>query len=442
MNIRNRLITYFTAIAGLLVISTFLIVYILIAQAREQSFNERLKERIDLSEKFLVEFNDLSKDIKTKIKKEFNQKLYDENEVAIPIFYSQNLTSLNIDNEALVAKIVSQDEFFFKLGGIQGVSKKYKVKNTDYIVIVTAFDKYGFSYLKQIRTILIIVCIISIFLMLIVSTALANRMLKPLSKKIEKAKVITANNLNERLIVYNKNDEIGRLALAFNNMLDRLEESFTLQKNFVRYASHEIKNPLTAILGEIEVSLSKERTVNEYIHSLQSIYIQTENLNVLVNKFLSLPNKDKLNNEEFRVDELLINEVIKIKQLNNQIEIVFDISEDIQDSQLNYKGDQKLLGIAINNLLENSVKYESDTVKISLKLVKEDLILMIEDDGIGIKPDDKTKIFEPLFRGTNTHEIGGTGMGLYLVNQILKLHEIDISVESKIDDGTSIKLTF
>ena len=124
----------------------------------------------------------------------------------------------------------------------------------------------------------------------IVSYFLARSILLPIKRKISSAMKISSSNLHQRIEVVNTNDEIGQLAIAFNRMLDRLEESFELQSSFISNASHEIKNPLTMISGTAEIALLKDRTNEEYKKTLESIIQDSDYLNSLVNELFYLLN--------------------------------------------------------------------------------------------------------------------------------------------------------
>src|SRR5690606_15674699 len=134
--------------------------------------------------------------------------------------------------------------------------------------------------------------------------------LRPISEKIRKANSISVSNLHERLRVFNPDDEIGQLAIAFNRLLDRLDDAFSSQKLFVANASHEIRNPLTSIMGEADLALDKERSPKEYQEALRTIQTEADRLNMLVNNLLQLSavsyNPAELKREVMTVASLLI----------------------------------------------------------------------------------------------------------------------------------------
>jgi signal transduction histidine kinase len=233
-----------------------------------------------------------------------------------------------------------------------------------------------------------------------------------------------------------------------NQMLDRLEHSFDMQENFISNASHELKNPLTAIMGEAEISLSKTRSIDQYIISLQKINDEAERLDIITRNLLNLAQADfeitEQNREEIRIDELLyeIDEYFgKSKYLNR---IVFHIA-DLQETSKSFTvhGILYLLQIALTNVLENALKFSMDQpVDISLKEENRTIILTVSDKGIGIPENERKNLFQPFFRATNAYTYKGSGIGLALAYKIIRLHGGTIDIHSAPELGTSVEIQF
>lgn len=158
----------------------------------------------------------------------------------------------------------------------------------------------------------------------------AKEIMMPISNITQRVNDISATNLHLRLDIKNKKDELGQLASTFNTMLDRLETSFEIQSNFISNASHELKNPLTAILGEIEISQNKERTADEYKTSLNKIEVEAARLDVLISSLLKLAQTEFDNKgliiEPIRIDELLLSVKQNFNNIHPENNIVFDFS--------------------------------------------------------------------------------------------------------------------
>ena len=289
---------------------------------------------------------------------------------------------------------------------------------------------------------------ISILLLYLVSRFSARYILQPLSRKIQKARRISATNLHLRLNVYNEKDEMGQLAITFNDMLDRLEASFEMQKNFISNASHEIRNPLTAIIGETEVCLEKRRSPEAYIESLHSISREADRLDALVSNLLSLAktgfDETELGREEIRLDEVLLEarNNVKITYPENQLRIDFSALPE-NPRWISFEGNPNLLRIALTNLMENACKFSGNQeVLVKLSAQENHPQLSIEDKGVGIPELEMEKVFQPFYRARNARSFKGFGIGLSLTDKIIKLHKGEMKIYSEEGKGTRIEISF
>ena len=255
---------------------------------------------------------------------------------------------------------------------------------------------------------------------------------------------ISITSLNLRVFEGNGHDEIGRLANTFNKMLERLETSFAMQKNFIANASHELRTPLTSINGQLEVLMMKERSAPEYKSALNSVLDDIRSLIDLSNRLLLIARtsaEGPLNfNKKIRIDEILWQVQEEILRFSNGYHINISIDNSLTDSeQMIVVGDESLLKVAVSNLIDNACKYSSDhTVEIKFRHIDNSIEILFEDKGAGISEEDSQKIFEPFYRGANTISISGTGIGLTLVDQIIKNHNGVVKVSSELGKGTIV----
>jgi signal transduction histidine kinase len=265
--------------------------------------------------------------------------------------------------------------------------------------------------------------------------------LLPINKIIQQIKKIKVNDLSIRIDEGNKKDEIALLAMNFNKMLDKLQNSFDSQKLFLAGASHELKTPLTSIMGEIEVTLMKNRTDEEYRYVLNSILDEIKLLNSLTNSLLELAQTSadfaNLAHSNIRIDELLISvqrELLE-KFIKKEIKVNFIKLPD-DEKHIMVSGNENLLKIAIKNIVDNACKYSENNVEVNFDFDEKFIYLIIKDSGIGISEDEKQKIFTPFFRAQNTKSVKGRGIGLSIVKKIIELHDGDIIVNSKLNQGS------
>lgn len=265
-----------------------------------------------------------------------------------------------------------------------------------------------------------------------------------MSDVVRQVDKITISSLNMRVNEGNGTDEIAQLAITFNQMLERLESAFKMQRSFVSNASHELRTPLTSITGQIEVSLMESKTQEEYEAILKSVLEDIKNLNALSNGLLDLAKASSdisaIALHPLRIDEILWQTRDELIERKKDYNISINFSEPIEDeNKIIVLGNDHLLKTAIVNLMDNACKFSSDkSVEIFLSVRDKYIIAEFIDKGIGIDPSDLDRIFQPFFRAGNTKNISGNGLGLALTERIIRIHKGEILIESQLNKGTIV----
>jgi signal transduction histidine kinase len=349
----------------------------------------------------------------------------------------------------LITRVInSKKNIDFYVEKYQAVGFIFHHNNSQYIVTAAAFDGYGYNKLHRLFVNLLILTLLSIITSFIVGYYLAKRALKPVSEISNKMKEITANNLDLRLLSYNEKDEFGELATSFNKALDIIESSFESQKMFVSNVSHELRTPLATLIGEIDYALLKKRTIEEYIHTLQTSKQDTVRLIKLVNGLLDLAkasyDESKISMGEVRIDEILLDAREEVLRLNPDYKIDLQFTHPTEnDSELIVSGNEYLLKTAFSNLMENNCKFSANrTSTVKIYSVENSLHISFSDTGIGIPSEDLENIFKPFYRGRNKEFIDGNGIGLALVDKVIKIHKGKIGIDSVIGVGTVFNIEF
>lgn len=451
MKVRKRITIAFTGLYSLLIIPLSVIIFISVYTTRKNTFFNQLSERVEITERFFLESARLSDELKDQMRRNFLKTLPNE------IEYAEKVDSFRENIPDSVLKFLSPtivpeklgvgEELSWTKGQKQGVARKYRVDSEDYIVLVIAEDVTGHQFVNNLGIILFIASLLTISLAFLMSNIISKSILKPIANKINRANRISADNLDVRLTVYNENDELGMLAISFNNLLDRIEKAFELEKNFVRFASHEIKNPLAVIIGESELALSSNRSSTEYIEALEKVNKRANSLNHFIDQFLQLSKlESKLSTyERFRIDEVML-DVISVSDPYTDIHYDIDlkVAPSLIEEDLVVSGKESLIKTALINLLSNAKKFSEADGAIMVDIYKKDqrLFLTISDEGVGIREEDLEFIFQPLFRASNTAEVEGTGLGLAVTKKILDIHNIQVRVDSELGKGTTFELQF
>ena len=431
--------------------STF--IYISFSTFRKEEFKNRLEEKALSTAKLLVEVKEIDGQILKLISQNRIDRLYKEKTLVFDGQYKLIYNSL--DNSKIswtkndLVKLNSEKSYFIDKNGKETLGIFFPFKQGDYYVLISAEDIYGYSKMEYLLYSLIVTYIIGVLLVWIFTYFFIKKQLNPLDVFQQKITSISANALNVHLEENNSNDEINLLTQAFNQMLTRLENAFTTQKEFTSNASHELYTPLTRISLQLENLLHSEKHSENTVNYLKSINNDVHQIADLINSLLLLA---KVNIEEIgkkfqkiRIDEIIFDSNEQVKKINQNFNLDFDIqiSDDI-DNPMEILGVKSLLKIAFTNLLKNACLYSSNykaSVIIS-QTSKHQLIVFIKNEGKVLTLDEQSKIFEPFTRGENSIQIQGSGLGLPIVKRILDYHNANIIYRSIDENINLFEVTF
>ena len=291
---------------------------------------------------------------------------------------------------------------------------------------------------------------------------LTKKTLTPLQKLTSEVSQIQAQNLSTQLAVPNSKDEIAQLTSSFNEMLTRLDNAFSTQKQFSANAAHELRTPLAVLQTNLEVFEKKqEPEMVEYRQLFTMIKEQTARLSQLVGTLLdmtnlkSVPRTDQVTLEEL-VDEVFCDLDPVAEKAGISIHFDDSSSQDLytdvhtpdasalNNNILNITGSYVLLYRAVYNLVENAIKYNrpNGSVTVSVKEKNGQAMILVKDTGIGISPENQKKIFDPFFRvdKSRSRAMGGAGLGLALVDSIAREHGGSVKVLESNEKGSIIAL--
>ena len=289
---------------------------------------------------------------------------------------------------------------------------------------------------------------------------LTKKALTPLQKLTSEVSQIQAQNLSTQLAVPNSKDEIAQLTSSFNEMLARLDNAFSTQKQFSANAAHELRTPLAVLQTNLEVFEKKqEPEMVEYQQLFTMIKEQTARLSQLVGTLLdmtnlkSVPRTDHVSLEEL-VDEVFCDLDPVAEKAGISIHFDDSSSQDwhtdvhtpdasaLNNNIRNITGSYVLLYRAVYNLVENAIKYNrpNGSVTVSVKEKNGQAMILVKDTGIGISPENQKKIFDPFFRvdKSRSRAMGGAGLGLALVDSIAKEHGGSVKVLESNEKGSII----
>lgn len=302
-------------------------------------------------------------------------------------------------------------------------------------IIITAVDVFGYSKSNNLRILLIASAISGIMISGFLAFVYVTQSLKPLEDLRKQIENITEANLKERVVVKGQN-ELTQIGKQFNEMLDRLENAFEHRKNFVQHASHELRTPLAIMLSQTESALNKPMNEKSYRLVLESLQEDQQDLIELINSLLTLSRYEQLHEIKelapVRIDDVLFQCIDFLNQVWKDAIITVDFEEMPENEKLLIvQGNETLIKSAFQNLIKNAIQYsENQKVKILIAPKDDCIQLIIENKGKTISNEEQQKLFIPFFRGENSAHKKGYGLGLSIVETIIKLHRGTITYTS------------
>ncbi|MCL4540118.1 MAG: ATP-binding protein [Bacteroidetes bacterium] len=384
------------------------------------------------------------------------------------VIKSTSLRSLNLPvTPEVLALALSRHQVFQTL---EKVTSSHLIKSGHLrVVTYPVFDNGIPTYLVQVasNTLILDQSLFGLRLLLLIGVPLtilaaalggfyvAKKAFDPIDRIIRTAQSISAEHLDRRLETKRVDDEISRLSKTLNAMFDRIQDAFLLQKQFTADASHELKTPLTILLGEIEVALKNPRTTDDYVNILNSAVEEIKRITNIVDELLTMARLEsgqlQLQMRSIRIDELLLDAISKTSAYASQRSI--QINYEVQDitgrehEEVFVSADKDKLLSAFINLLDNAIKYSNDgsTIRVVQAAGKGTVKLQIIDKGVGIPPEDLPHIFDRFYRADKSRSSGatrrGSGLGLSIARSLIESHKGTITVLSQPGSGTTVTIT-
>jgi heavy metal sensor kinase len=315
-------------------------------------------------------------------------------------------------------------------------------------LVQAAASLEGVEAALQRASVILLILTPSVFLVaLLGGGSLVGRALRPVDEltrtamEIESTHFMGTRRLDRRVLPPRPDDEIGRLAGAFNEMLSRLDRSFRQIQQFTADASHELKTPLTSIRGEAEVALMGELTPQEYRRTLTSIVEETERMSAVVDNLLTLARADadqvKMKREPVALHDTVMSVFEALEGAARRKGVSLDLD---RIDEACCEGDSLWLQQVVTNLVANAVKYTPAGGRVSIDLSTDDpwVRLTVRDTGIGIPAEHLPHIFDRFYRvdSGRSRDSGGTGLGLAIVRWVIESHGGTAEVASEVGVGS------
>ena len=294
---------------------------------------------------------------------------------------------------------------------------------------------------------LLVTLLISVPLLVIISGLsgywLAARALRPIDQITSAARRISAKDLSARLNLPETNDEVGRLANTFDDMLSRLDSSFKRERQFTTDASHELRTPLTAMHAVLGMIREKPRTPHEYQEALDDLSEEVDRLRILTEDLLHFARGDRKRESVFE----LVNLSTLIEDVSDSLQPLMkakglSLKRDIE-RDLHMQGDSDDLIRLFVNLLDNAIKFtEQGEIGITAEVQNKTISIEIKDTGIGIQAKHLPHIFDRFYRTDSSRTTRGSGLGLSIARDIVEQHGGKIEASSTVNQGSAFNISF
>lgn len=450
MKIRNRLALYFTIISAVILLIALSVIFITFNSFAKADFYGRLVDRAKVAAQLYLEADEISPDSLNRVRERYLKQLPGE---VTRIYNDKNAASFIRDKQqywksSVIDLVRRRKDVQFVEGTRQTVGIYYNDNQGNFVILTSAEDTQGHRRIDDLIEIMLAMFVLVITGLFFVGRWFAKKSLEPLDDVVGQMQLVNARNLSFRVDEGNGKDEISVLAQNFNRLLKHLANAFEMQQTYVTNASHELKTPVTSIIGEIEVALHKARSNEEYERVLRSVLTDAEDLNETIAGLMELAQVD-MGYTQAALDLVAIDELIwelADYWTDKRGKGLFTVSVKhlpADPERLQIPANKALLAIAFNNIIGNAYKF-SDNQRVQCDLYADgnQITVTIIDSGIGIPIEEQERVFESFYRGTNVKSHQGSGIGLYITGKIIQLYNGRISIKSEPGNGTTVTITF
>ncbi len=311
-----------------------------------------------------------------------------------------------------------------------------------YIIQIAQDRSADERFRKQFRTLLGIVLGVGVIASAVIAVSVTRRGLRPLAEMRRSLERVQPAHLSERIEPAHWPRELQPLAVSFDDMLGRLEDSFTRLSQFSADLAHELRTPIGNMLGEAQVALTRERGTEEYRSVIESTAAECERLSAIIDNLLFLARAESAEQQIARSSfnaRAAIEKIVSFYQTlaeDRHIEIACRGEAEIF-------ADPILFNRAIGNLIDNALRFTPDNGRIGIAIAagQNGVQVSVADNGSGIDPEHLPRVFDRFYRADPSRSSAGTGLGLSLVKSIVDLHGGSVSIESQLARGTTVRLT-
>lgn len=442
MKIKNKILLYFYTTTIALTIFSSLVIYSLFSEFREEEFQQRQKQKINYTIGLIAKYKEISENLISIMDKLTIHDFYDEK----MLIYDKNKTLIYKSIDDL--KIKKADKLLNSLSPtnpwIETVEDGYDIvavyiENNDnqFYAISKAYDAFGYSKLAFLRKVLIGITFFISLIVLFLTIYLSKKISDPIVHLAEQLGNLNIADPEIKELKINTNSlELKYLVEKINELIKRSNETIAFQKHMVHHISHQLKTPIAVLVSELE--RIENIAESEYLkNEINTQIIKTKSLGNIINTLLEISKIEtakKSSKQVFRIDELIFDIIEELNTIHPDFKFEINYSpKKFSEAQLLIEANKQLIKQAFLNILSNSIAY-SDNAKADILFdCKESnaLKVIVSNSGIPISRDEIKYIFNYFFRGQNSQNKPGFGLGLVLAKKIIEIHNGKISYQCK-----------
>ncbi len=433
MSFKRRFALQFSLFVALILLVSCASIYILYKTYRKEDYAKRVRDEGLELYKIYKSREHNNKELSTSFINDIHQPgLFDEKVVILDtggniLFKLPDTARFSIKPELLAnIRSAGEDAYPFKQGKREGMGMY--VTESGHYVIASGLDRSGLKRMEVLQLILWLVLACGLVVAVLFSFYFVEQVIRPMvlmSKQMEDTSVV---NLREQIPESGSFTEMNQIARNFNAMRERLNKAFEFQRNFVHNASHELRTPLANMMAQTEAALSRTLSAEEYRDILGSLRQDQQRMIDLTNSLLliSLYEQEGFDQDwpMLRVDEMIYEKISSSKSLYPDIGLSLSFLDTPgSDNDLMIQGNEALLKSVFDNLIRNAYAYSPNhKVDISLQILPREIRILFENKGTHLSKEEQEKVMMPFFRGKNAQQTKGFGLGLSIVQRILKMH--------------------
>lgn len=441
MKIRNKILIYFSSTVILVSAVSLVIVFILFSEHREEEFQQQQFSKIKYTVGLVDEFHKISAEVSLLLDKQDIHDFYDEKMLIYDnhknlIFSSIDSLDISKANAILNKLSVSNNWIETKEDGYDLIGVYIENNSKSYYGISKAYDFFGHSKKDFLQKVLIGIFIAIVIIVLLVSLYLSNIISKPISELTEKIEDYDlSNEQNNPLKIKTTTSELQNLSEKFNELTKRTNDAFLFQKHSIQHISHELKTPIAVLVSELE-KLQKEDNINQLKSDISQQTQKAKSLGNIINDLLQISKIEagqEISKNLIRIDDVIFDCISEVNSIYPDFNFEVNFTpNNFNENTLTIQANEPLIKQAFLNLMMNSVHYsDNQKAKITFDCDSDNLKISISNSGKTLSEEEQKFLFSHFFRGENSQNKEGFGLGLVLSQKIFTIHNTAIEYYSK-----------